>query len=55
MRWKGEPEFASKRLKPWGQGNEKDKPAGSVKEVKVRMGAEGDEKRTRLTEYICND
>jgi cathepsin A (carboxypeptidase C) len=48
MRWKGEAEFASKHLKPWGEGNQKDKPAGTAKEVKVRMGAEGDEKKTRL-------
>ena len=48
MSWKGQAEFVSKRLEPWGEGSKKGRPAGTAKEVKVRMGADGDEKRTRL-------
>jgi cathepsin A (carboxypeptidase C) len=48
MTWKGQAEFASKRLQPWGKGNQQGKPAGTAKEVKIRMGGEGDKKKTRL-------
>jgi cathepsin A (carboxypeptidase C) len=47
MSWKGQAEFASKRLIGWGESvGIKGKKAGTMKEVKVRMG-EG-EKRTRF-------
>jgi cathepsin A (carboxypeptidase C) len=48
MRWKGQAEFASKRLEAWGEGNQRGKLVGTAKEVKVRMGREGEEKKTRL-------
>ena len=48
MAWKGQAEFASKLLRPWGEGSKRGAPAGTAKEVKVRMGAGGDKKRTRL-------
>ena len=48
MAWKGQAEFASKQLEPWGEGKEKGKQAGTAKEVKVRMGESNDEKTTRF-------
>ena len=47
MAWKGEAEFASKRLEPWGESSDKrGKPAGTAKEVKVKTGI--DEKKTKF-------
>lgn len=47
MAWKGQAEFGSKRLEVWGE-DQKGKPAGTAKEVKIKMGREGDEKTTRF-------
>lgn len=47
MAWKGQAEYASKGLQAWGKStSEKGKPAGTMKEVKIRMG--DGERRTRF-------
>lgn len=48
MTWKGQAEFAAKPLLPWGKATGHRKSAGTAKEVRIRMGAEDDESRTRF-------
>ena len=42
LRWKGQPEFASKSLRPWtALGTDRSEPLGATKEVNVPVGDDG--------------